>query len=122
MTGPYDYAHERLWVVFGDYGFVRPLSLAFACAVGTAASLPFDYVKTRLMQMHQDPLRNRVNTIGVVGTLCSVFATEGTIWAPWTGFMTAFCQNLIIMGLIVGITNGVTKSIKKNKNLEHWQI
>lgn len=109
-------------MVFGDYGFVRPLSLLFACAVGTAASLPFDYVKTRLMQMHSDPLRNRITTFGIRDTLSAIFALEGTIWAPWTGFFTAFSQNFITMALIVAITSGITKSIKKKKDLEHWQI
>ena len=69
LTGPYDWIHERLWIVFGDYGFVKPLSLAFAGFVGTAFSLPIDYVKTRLMQLHCDPLRNRINSTGIVDTL-----------------------------------------------------
>jgi hypothetical protein len=58
--------------VFGDYGFVKPISLAFACAVGTIATLPIDYVKTRLMQMHVDPLRNRINSTGVIDTLLKI--------------------------------------------------
>jgi hypothetical protein len=61
-----------LWIVFGDYGFVKPLSLAFACAVGTITTLPIDYVKTRLMQMHADPLKNRINSIGVLDTLLKI--------------------------------------------------
>ena len=122
LTGPYDWIHERLWIVFGDYGFVKPLSLAFAAFVGTTFSLPIDYVKTRLMQMHCDPLKNRINSVGVVDTLGKIIAHEGTIWAPWAGFMTNYTQNFITMTLILYITSGITKSIKRGKNLEHWQI
>ena len=103
--------------MFGDYAFVKPLALFFACGVGTIASLPFDYVKTRLMQMHSDPLKNRITTYGMIDTLSSIFLIEGTTWAPWAGFFTAFTQNLITLALVVYITSGITKSIKRKKGL-----
>lgn len=74
------------------------------------------------MQMHVDPLRNRINSTGVLDTLMKISTHEGTTWAPWAGFMTNYAQNLIMMSLIVYITTGITKSIKKGKGLEHWQI
>ena len=118
LTGPYDYAHERLWIVFGDYGFVKPLALVFAAGVSTVATLPFDYAKTRLMQMHSDPHRNRITSSGICDTLGRVFLQEGTVWAPWAGAMTFFAQNLIMMSLIVYSTSAITTSIKRTKKLE----
>ena len=62
LTGPYDYVHERLWIIFGDFGWVKPIALVSSAAVGAAASLPFDNWRTRWMQaFEEDPMKNRIN-------------------------------------------------------------
>lgn len=61
LTGPYDYVHEKLWIIFGDYGHVKPIAVALSALVGSIVTLPFDNFMTKWMQRHSDPTRNRVN-------------------------------------------------------------
>ena len=65
LTGPYDYWHEALWIRFGDYAFVQPLALLFATLTSTLITLPFDNIRTRLMNQQSDPSRNRLNYMGM---------------------------------------------------------
>lgn len=48
MTGPYDYLREKLWITFGDFGFIDVIPLFYAAAWGTAFTLPIDNIKTRM--------------------------------------------------------------------------
>lgn len=50
MTGPYDFVNERLYTYFGLYECNRIFAMIVAAAFGTAASLPFDNIKTRMMK------------------------------------------------------------------------
>ena len=54
LTGPYDSIRERLWTGFGDYYFVQPIALLGAAAVSSIVTLPFDNIRTRLMQAHPE--------------------------------------------------------------------
>jgi len=60
LTGPYDYLHEKMWISFGDFGFVKPVALLWASFWGTAFTLPFDNIKTRLQKQFPDPSKNRI--------------------------------------------------------------
>ena len=55
LTAPFDYFHEAFYLRFGDYGFVQPISVFLASLVSAAITLPFDNVRTRLMQAHSHP-------------------------------------------------------------------
>lgn len=48
MTGPYDYLREKLWITFGDFGWIDYVPLFYAAAFGTAITLPIDNIKTRM--------------------------------------------------------------------------
>lgn len=61
LTAPFDWLHERMWIVFGDYGHVKPVSLIFAALVSSIITLPVDNLRTKWMQRHCDPTRNRIN-------------------------------------------------------------
>lgn len=61
ITGPYDYFKEGLNTRFGEWNFVSPLALIIATAVAAAVTLPFDNIRTRWIQLHSQPERNRVN-------------------------------------------------------------
>jgi len=50
LTGPYDYMKEKVWLVFGDFGFNHFVSLLWAASWCTLLTLPFDNVKTRMMK------------------------------------------------------------------------
>lgn len=50
LTGPYDYMKEKIWLVFGDFGFNHFVSLLWATTWCTLLTLPFDNVKTRMMR------------------------------------------------------------------------
>lgn len=52
LTAPFDYFHEALYLRFGDYGFVRPLSVFLAAAVSSVITLPIDNIRTRIMNAH----------------------------------------------------------------------
>ena len=41
-----------MWIRFGDYYFVQPVALIWAALVSSAVTLPFDNVRTRIMQAH----------------------------------------------------------------------
>lgn len=54
LTGPYDYMKEKIWLVFGDFGFNHFVSLVWAASWCTLLTLPFDNVKTRMMKQFPD--------------------------------------------------------------------
>jgi hypothetical protein len=61
ITGPYDYFKEGLFTRFGEWGFVNPLALLIATGVASIVTLPFDNLRTRRVQLHSQPERNRIN-------------------------------------------------------------
>lgn len=73
LTGPYDYFHEGLYVRFGDFDFVRPTALFLASVVSSCFTLPFDNVRTRLMNLHSEADRNKVNYRGYLDTFRQAF-------------------------------------------------
>ena len=122
LTGPYDRMHQRLWITFGDYGHVQPLSLVFASFVASVVTLPIDNLRTRWMQRHSDPLRNRVNAPTIAQYASLTYNIEGHLYSPWVGFYTYFTYMLVYCTLTVGITDYVTTGIKRRNKLESWQI
>lgn len=73
LTAPFDYFHESLYLRFGDYGFVGPLSIFLAAAVSSFICLPIDNVRTRIMNAHSDPSRNRLNYNGILDVIKKSF-------------------------------------------------
>lgn len=61
LTGPYDYFKEGFFTRFGEYGWVDPLALLLATAISSAATLPIDNIRTRMIQLHKQAERNRIN-------------------------------------------------------------
>jgi solute carrier family 25 oxoglutarate transporter 11 len=59
MTGPYDWLREKMWITFGDFGFIDVIPIFYAAAWGTAITLPIDNIKTKLQRAFPDPLKNR---------------------------------------------------------------
>lgn len=55
LTGPFDYFHEGLYIRFGDYDFVKPTALFLAAVVSSCVTLPFDNLRTRLMNVQIHP-------------------------------------------------------------------
>lgn len=122
LTAPFDYFHEGLYLRFGDYGFVRPLAIFLAAAVSSAITLPFDNIRTRLMYAHCDPSRNRLNYSGILDVFAKSIFHEKSQFAMWAGFYTYFASTLIYAYLTVGITSGITSSMKRANGLKEWQI
>jgi solute carrier family 25 oxoglutarate transporter 11 len=48
LTGPYDYLREKLWITFGDFGFIDTVATIWASFWGTLFTLPIDNIKTKL--------------------------------------------------------------------------
>lgn len=122
LTAPFDWFHEGLYLRFGDYGFVRPLAIALAAFVSSVVTLPFDNIRTRLMNAHSDASRNRFNYDGMFDVVRKSILYEKSHFAMWAGFYSYFVSTLIYAYLTVGITSGITNSLKRSKGLKEWQI
>ena len=122
LTAPYDYFHEALYLRFGDYGFVKPLALFLAAAAASVITLPFDNARTRIMQAHSDPSRNRMNYSGMTSVFIKSFTHEKSHFALWAGFSTYFLSTWMYAAMTVGITSGITNSLKRSAGISEWHI
>lgn len=111
-----------MWIRFGDYYFVQPTALICAALFSAAVTLPFDNVRTRIMQLHPEHDRNRMNYGGTVDVFMKSMIYEHHKLALWAGYMPYFLSTLIYSGLTIGITGLFTDSWKKKKGLDEWQI
>ena len=66
LTGPYDYFKEGLFTRFGEYGWVDPAALLLATAISSAVTLPVDNIRTRMIQLHKQLDRNRINFTSII--------------------------------------------------------
>jgi solute carrier family 25 oxoglutarate transporter 11 len=48
LTGPYDYLREKMWITFGEFGFIDNVATLWASFWGTIFTLPLDNIKTRM--------------------------------------------------------------------------
>lgn len=122
LTAPFDWFHEGLYLRFGDYGFVRPLAIFLAAGVSSIITLPFDNIRTRFMNAHSDPSRNRLNYSGIFDVFVQSAKYEKSNFAMWAGFYPYFMSTLIYAYLTVGITSGINNSLKRSHGLKEWQI
>lgn len=122
LTAPFDFFHEALYLRFGDYGFVRPLAIVLASAVSSIVTLPFDNIRTRVMYAHEDKTRNRLNYTGMLDIVKKSIKYEKSNFAMWAGLYTHFASTLIYAALTVGITSGVSATLKRSNGLKEWQI
>ena len=122
LTGPYDYFHEGWWIRFGDYGFVQPIALLLASIVSTVVTLPFDNLRTRIMNSHKEPERNRLNYTGIIDAFVKGAKVEQNFRSHWAGFYTYLAATYIYAYLTVGITREFTESWKRKEGLLDWQI
>lgn len=118
LTAPFDYFHEALYLRFGDYGFVRPLAIFLAALTSAAITLPFDNARTKIMQLHSDPSKNRFNYTGIFDVFFKSFQYEKSHFALWAGYYAHFGSTLIYAALTVGITSGLTASLKRANGLK----
>lgn len=79
-------------------------------------------MRTRLMNAHSNPERNRLNYNGMYDVLVQSTLLEKTKYSMWAGFYTYFAGCLVYAALTVGITGGITDSIKRANGLKDWQI
>ena len=122
LTAPFDFFHEGLYLRFGDYGFVRPLAIFLAALTSSAITLPFDNARTRIMNAHSDPSRNRINYKGMLDVFKKSLMFEKSNFALWAGFFSYFGSTLTYAYLTVGITSGLTNTLKRSHGLKEWQI
>ncbi len=122
LTGPYDYFKEGFFTRFGEYGFVDPLALILATAISAAVTLPIDNLRTRIIQLHKQTDRNRINFKGIAEGILWSTRTEAHPLALWAGYCTFYPQLFAYAYLTVGITNAFTESWKRKEGLLEWQI
>ena len=111
-----------MWIRFGDYYFVQPTALICAALISAAVTLPFDNARTRIMQLHPEHNRNRMNYSGTFDVFIQSTLYEHHRLALWAGYMPHFLSTLVYSGLTIGITSLFTASWKKKKGLDEWQI
>lgn len=122
ITGPYDYFKEGFFTRFGEYGFVDPLAMLLATGIASAITLPVDNMRTRIVQLHKQTDRNRLNFSGILEGVSKSMRVEGHPFALWAGMATFYPQMFVYAYLTVGISNSFTESWKKKEGLLEWQI
>jgi hypothetical protein len=122
LTGPFDYIHEGLYIRFGDFDFVKPTALFLASCVSTAITLPFDSVRTRVMNQQIQPERNRLNYKSYIDVFIKQYVHESNPRSLWAGFYTHLLWTYMYAYLTVGITETFTTSWKRKDGLIEWQI
>jgi len=98
------------------------LALLLATGVAALVTLPFDNIRTRWVQLHKQPERNRINFTGIIDAWAKARSVEVHPFCLWAGFYTYYPQLFIYAFLTVGITNAFTESWKKKEGLLEWQI
>jgi hypothetical protein len=122
LTGPYDYFKEGFFTRFGEWGFVNPLALLLATGITSIVTLPIDNIRTRWIQLHSQPERNRINFTSIGEAINKALLVETHPLSLWAGFYTYFPQLFLYATLTVGITNSFTESWKRKEGLLEWQI
>lgn len=122
LTGPYDYFHEGMFIRFGEFDFVKPTALLLASFVSTICTLPFDNVRTRLMNQQIQHDRNRLNYRSYIDVFVQQLVHEQNPRGLWAGFFTSLLGTYVYAWLTVGITEAFTDSWKRKSGLLEWQI
>ena len=120
MTGPYDYLRERLWITFGDFGFIDVLPIFYAALWGTVITLPIDNIKTRMQRAFDDPAKNRFNlnfdwfrlTYSCFrDTINQIISVEG-FRAPWVGAYPYYLKMVAVCWMTTWVQNRFLNSWK----------
>ncbi len=99
-----------------------PLALLLATAISSAVTLPIDNIRTRMIQLHKQAERNRINFSTISQGISKALDVETHPLSLWAGYYTFFPQMFIYAYLTVGITNAFSESWKRKEGLLEWQI
>lgn len=122
LTAPYDYFHEGLYIRFGDFDFVKPTALLLSSIVSTVITLPFDNVRTRVLNVQSQTDRNKFNYRGYLDVFKQTLIHEPNPRSFYAGFYTYLLGTYIYSWLTIGITESFTDSWKRKQGLLEWQI
>ena len=86
------------------------------------ATLPFDNLRTRWVQLYKETERNRMNFKDFGDLLVKVVAVEKHPMSLWAGFYTFYPGFFLYAWMTVGITNSFTDSWKRKQGLLEWQM
>lgn len=112
MMASYDQAKEMIAARYGE-GFLTNTGASaisgFACAF---TSLPFDLVKSRLMNMKKDPVIGKYPYDGVADCFRKIVAKEGAskLWRGYWTYYTRCAPNAMIVLLVIEHINSVYKT------------
>jgi Mitochondrial carrier protein len=88
-----------MYNTFGDV-FVNPIAgLIVASVWGTVLTLPFDNIRTRLMNQFPDKNLNRINYTGVLSVIQNSIKYEGTN-ALFVGMIPHYAHILVYSALV----------------------
>lgn len=109
MMASYDQAKETI-AAWNGHGFLTNTGASaisgFACAF---TSLPFDLVKSRLMNMKKDPVTGKYPYSGVTDCFRQIVTKEGTgkLWRGYWTYYTRCAPNAMIVLLVIEHINSV---------------
>ncbi|TMW55452.1 hypothetical protein Poli38472_010334 [Pythium oligandrum] len=112
MMASYDQAKEVFSARYGE-GFLTNTGASavsgFACAF---TSLPFDLVKSRLMNMKKDPVTGKYPYTGVTDCFRQIVVKEGPskLWRGYWTYYTRCAPNAMIVLLVVEHINSIYRS------------
>jgi hypothetical protein len=106
-----------MFIRFGEFDFVKPTALFLAACVSSMITLPFDNVRTRIMNLHSQADRNRLNYRGYFDVFVQQVCHEPNPRSLYAGFYTYLLGTYIYAWLTVGITDCFTDSWKRKEGL-----
>ena len=112
MMASYDPAKEMIAARYGE-GFLTNTGASaisgFACAF---TSLPFDLVKSRLMNMKKDPVTSKYPYERVADFFRTIIDKDGTskLWRGYWTYYTSCAPNAMIVLLVIELINSVYKT------------
>jgi len=106
-----------MFIRFGEFDFVKPTALFLAALVSTICTLPFDNVRTRVMNQQLQPDRNRLTYRGYFDVFVQQACHEPNPRSLWAGFYTYLLGAYVYAWLTVGITDAFTDSWKRKSGL-----
>ena len=88
-----------------------------ASVISSIFTLPFDNIRTRIMNAHSQVDRNRLNYNGYIDVIFKALAVESNPRGLYAGFYSWVLATYVYSWLTIGITETFTDSWKRKQGL-----
>lgn len=112
MMASYDQSKEIIEQHYGAGFVTNTVASAISGFASAFTSLPFDLVKSRLMNMKKDPVTGKLPYTGVTDCFRQIIVKEGPtkLWRGYWTYYTRCAPNAMIVLLVVEQLNSVYRS------------